>query len=101
MIGGMGLLLAALATARLTRLITSDRLTERARLWVMTRVIMWRGEESLLAYLITCPWCVSVYTGAAMAGGWYAWGGQRIFTAATAALAFSYVTGWLTARESE
>lgn len=101
MIEAMGVFLAALATARLTRLITSDKLTERPRLWLLTQVIRRRGEDSLLAYLITCTWCVSVYTGAAVAAGWYLWSDQKIFTACVAALAFSYVTGWLTARESE
>lgn len=97
----MGLLLAALATARVTRLITTDRLTERPRLWLLTLAVRWRGEESMLAYLLTCPWCVSVYAGAGMAGAWYAWGGERWFLAVTAALAFSYITGALASRESE
>lgn len=101
MIGHMTLILAALATVRITRLVTSDRLTERPRLWLLTQVIRRRGEDALLAYLITCTWCVSVYTGAAVAGAWYLWGDHRIFTACVAALAFSYVTGWLTSRESE
>lgn len=95
------IVLVALATARVTRLVTADKLTERPRLWVLTQAIRWRGEDSLLTYLLTCAWCVSVYVGAGAATLWYVAGDTRIFTACAAALAFSYVTGWLTSRESE
>lgn len=97
----ISLILAALATARVTRLVTGDKLTERPRLWALTHVVRRRGDESLLAYLITCPWCVSVYAGTGLAAGWWLWGESRWFTAAVAALAFSYATGWLASRESE
>lgn len=91
------LILAALATARITRLITSDRITEAPRGWVLRRL----DEGGLLAYLIVCNWCASVYVGAGMAGAWYAWGGHRWFAAVCAALAFSYVAGFLASREGE
>ncbi|MCL7377471.1 DUF1360 domain-containing protein [Streptomyces sp. 35G-GA-8] len=90
------LVLAALATARLTRLITADRITEAPRNWIIRRL----PRESLLSYLLVCAWCSSIYVGAGMGVAWWAWGGDRWFAAATAALAFSYVTGWLSGRES-
>lgn len=99
----ISLILAGLATARVTRLVTGDRLTERPRLWLLTQIVRRNrhGDESLAAYLVTCPWCVSVYAGAGFGAGWWLWGESRWFTAAVAALAFSYATGWLASRESE
>lgn len=89
--------LCALATARLTKLITTDRILLAPRAWLVRRL----PEHHLLAYLIVCDWCVSVYTGAAVAGAWWAWGGSTPFTAGAAALAFSYAAGFLASRESE
>jgi hypothetical protein len=89
------LLIAALATARLTRLVTTDRITQAPRHWVLMRI----DPEGLGAYLVTCDWCVSVYVGAgvaaatATAGEWWIW--------VMAGLAFSYVAGFLASKESE
>jgi hypothetical protein len=87
----------ALATARLTRLVTTDRITEAPRNWIIRRL----PRESLVSYLLVCDWCSSVYTGAAVAGAWWAWGDTMAFTAVTAALAFSYIAGFLASKESE
>lgn len=90
--------LAALATARLTRLITKDVIFEGPR----TRLIVWMPPKlDAIAYLIQCAWCTSVYVGAAVAASWWAWGDQRWYTAAVAALAFSHITGWIAAREGK
>jgi hypothetical protein len=51
------LILAVLAVARVTRLLTEDRLALAYRRWVTRRY----GEESLRAYLAHCPWCTSIY----------------------------------------
>lgn len=90
------LALAALATARLTRLLTRDVIFDAPR---NRLIIALPARLEPVAYLFTCDWCMSVYVGAAVAGGWYAWGDERWFTAVTAALAFSHITGWLAARE--
>ena len=45
----------ALATARLTRLVTTDRITEAPRNWIIRRL----PRESLLSYLLVCDWCSS------------------------------------------
>lgn len=89
--------LMALATARVTRLITRDRLFDAPRNAVLRAL----PDGHLVAYLVTCDWCVSVYTGAlAAAGG--AWTGWWPWSYAPAlALAFSYVTGYLASREGE
>lgn len=51
------LLVAALAVARLTRLLVSDKLTVGIRQWVVRK---W-GPDSMASYLIHCPWCMSVW----------------------------------------
>lgn len=91
------LIIAALATARITRLVTTDRITQAPRHWAVRRL----PRESLAAYLLVCDWCVSVYAGAGVGAAWWAWGDTRWFTAASAALAFSYLSGALLSRESE
>jgi hypothetical protein len=89
------LVLAALATARLTRLITRDEITHRARRLVLARL----DRDGLMAYLIVCDWCVSVYVGAAMAAV-CAWGPSWTVWV-MAALAFSHTAGWLASKEGE
>ena len=93
----MTLILCALATARLTRLVVEDRITLAPRAWLLRRL----PEDGMLAYLIVCPWCVSVYVGAGVGAvgglaGWWSW-----VLAPFAALAFSYVAGFLASREGE
>ncbi|MFB7936663.1 hypothetical protein [Streptomyces sp. NPDC056049] len=87
----------ALATARVTRLVTRDRILQAPRRAVLRAL----PDDSMLAYLIVCDWCVSMYTGTlAAAGGawagWWAW-----WWVPALALAFSYTTGWLASREGE
>lgn len=91
------LLVAAFATARLTRLVTTDRLTRAPRMWLLHRL---QGRE-LLSYLVVCDWCVSVYMGlvVALTG---AWAGSWPWTwALPFALTFSMVTGLLARWEDE
>lgn len=87
----------ALATARTTRLVTRDRILQAPRGAVLRAL----PDESLLAYLIVCDWCVSMYTGAlaAVGGAWAGWWAWWVVPALT--LAFSYVTGFLASREGE
>ncbi|TRV72553.1 hypothetical protein FKN01_29620 [Streptomyces sp. 130] len=84
-----------LAGARLTRLITQDRITRAPREWALRRL----PDGHLLAYLLVCSWCVSMYVGTATAASWMAWGDHWVFRGVTAALGMSYVVGWLAARE--
>lgn len=62
--------LYALATARLTLMVTTDALFEEPRLWVLNRLVPEdeHGEEipvnwarRKLAYLVTCIWCVPIW----------------------------------------
>lgn len=54
--------LAVLAVARLSRIITTDRIGLPIRRWVVSR---W-GETSLPAYFVHCPWCVSIWIATAV-----------------------------------
>lgn len=97
----LSVILAVLATARLTRLITTDVLFEDPRAWVVRKLIgpgRSRALRDKLAYLIVCDWCASMYVGAAVFGAWWAWGETMWFIWAAGALTASYVTGALTAR---
>ena len=49
--------LVALAVARFTLMVTSDRIMLSFRRWVVNRF----GDESLLAYLVHCNRCVSIW----------------------------------------
>lgn len=93
------LLLLTLATARLTRIVTRDRITEAPR----NRLVRWAvrrgGEESLLAYFVFCDWCVSLYAAAGVAGAWWAWHESAWLTWVLSALAFSYAAGYLASKE--
>lgn len=89
------LVIAALAVARLTRLVTTDRITEAPRNWVLRRL----PTESLWAYLLVCGWCMSIYM-AAVVVALLVWGPAWV-TWVLAGLAFSYVAGWLASKESE
>jgi len=89
------LIVGALATARLTRLVTTDRITQTPRGWALRKL----DPSGLLAYLIVCDWCVSAYTGGTVVGV-ILLGGQPGFWV-LAALAFSYVAGWLARGEVE
>lgn len=86
---------AALATARITRLVTTDRITQAPRSWIIKRL----NPEGLLAYLIVCDWCASVYVGAGVAA--LLWVGPAWIVWPLYALAFSYVAGYLARGETE
>ena len=53
------------------------------------------AEPPLPVYLITCPWCVSIYVGAVAAPLVYFWGSSPWLLVPALALAFSYATGFL------
>lgn len=93
--GPLTILLTMLATARITRLITTDRVTDGIRERIMSRM----GADSRTGYLIHCDWCVSVYVGIGAAYSAWAWSDQTWFRIATLALSASYAAGYLASRE--
>lgn len=58
------LMVWVLALARLTRLINADEITDPIRIWIMHKT---GGPESTASYFVKCPWCVSIWLGAATA----------------------------------
>lgn len=57
------LVVLALATARGTRLIVDDFITEPIRRWFVNRF----GEDSKVTYLVHCVFCTSIWIGFAAA----------------------------------
>jgi hypothetical protein len=82
-------LLAVLATARLTRLVARDAISDPARAWLHERGPEW------LTYLVHCPWCVSIWLGAGVAAATYNWPARWWVVIPLVALTASYVTGAL------
>lgn len=96
----------ALAVARVTRFITVDKLSENVRgrlvdaAWRRWRPAVpsngrqW-ADEPKPAYLLTCPWCASIYVAAVAAPlAWFLGDTPWLFIPALAC-AFSQVTGLL------
>lgn len=81
-------LLAVLATARLTTLLNDDVVAAPVRAWAGRR-----GDTA--AYFVGCPWCVSIYTGAAVAAATYAWHAYWPVQVGLLLLTASYLTGLL------
>jgi hypothetical protein len=80
----------AASVFRLTRLVTHDRLTERARQWILRR---WGMPAFDFA---SCPWCVSVYVAAGVVALTALVSAQWKYVAFV--LAFSAVAGLLADR---
>ncbi len=76
--------------ARLCRLVQTDTIVDRPRAWLRSRL----GDRKV-AELLWCPWCLSIWFGAAAAASWWAWGDERAWVAVTAALTVSHATGLL------
>jgi hypothetical protein len=60
----LDLLLDGLATERITRLVVDDEITADIREWV------WKNhspEDTKIGYFLTCPFCVSIWAGGAVA----------------------------------
>lgn len=113
----------ALAVARLTRMVTADKILERPRVaivkWAWRQSHSWVKAEPkdvqdkalamvmtnhadhppALAYFVFCPWCVSIWIAAGMAPVVWFWGARPGLFVPALALAFSYVTGFLATHE--
>jgi hypothetical protein len=86
------LTVGGLAVHRLTRLVTRDELLRPLRDRIADR-----NPEGRLAYLVSCPWCVSPYVAAAWA--LLAVTAPSVAAPAGAALAWSSAAGLLSAAE--
>jgi len=83
-----------LATYRLTRLIMRDEITEPIRNEVWRRL---PPERSHAGYLLTCEWCLSIWTASALQISRII--APKTTRAVESVLAFSAITGLLTAHE--
>jgi hypothetical protein len=83
------------AVARLTRLITADKITEPIRNRLYAR---W-GEESKRAYLIGCDFCCSVYIAPPVAAVVVIWPDNRAVLAGILALTASQAAGMIAKHE--
>lgn len=83
----LDLAVVVLATARLTRLVTSDYLTDPPRVWLQRRL------PEKLAYLLGCPWCASVWVAAPVAWVVVEHGHRTWVLVPLVALGASHLTG--------
>lgn len=81
----------ALAVHRLTKLVIDDKITEDLR----NKWFEHFGEphETKMGYLITCPWCASIWLGIGVVAARTI--APRAWRPLAYALAFSSVTGWI------
>jgi hypothetical protein len=77
-----------LASWRLGRLLAVDEITRPLR----HRVIL-RNPDGKLAYLVTCPWCVSIWTAPALVVGPVFWPDNRWLMFVNVCLAASLAAG--------
>lgn len=89
------LLVDALACHRLTRLVTEDVIFNKWRAKIYEK---WPPTEDKWSYVLTCPWCASVW----LAGGIVAARSlfPKAWTPAAKLLALSSLTGLVMERES-
>jgi hypothetical protein len=86
-------LLALGAAARITLLVVADEITKplRERIWERPRVELDHG----IGYLLTCPWCASIWVAPPVLASGLAWGDGWGWQLAAGSLAVSFVVGWL------
>lgn len=82
-------LLTILFVWRVTRLLVADQILKPVR----DRIVLRLGPDQWFAYLITCPWCTSVWVGAGTAVAAYWWADTRWWFIMVLAGAASLVTG--------
>lgn len=87
------LIILALATTRITMLITTDTITQplRERIWRR-----YPPESSRYGYLISCNWCSSIYAATAVVSMYRIFEKPTLFVCAI--LALSTVAGFLANR---
>lgn len=85
------LVLTIFSVARVTRMITTDKIFEVPRDWILDRV----NPLGMITYMLGCPWCISVYAGSGLAFVMYRYGTEPYVTVPAIALTASYITGWL------
>lgn len=82
-------ILALGSTCRITRFVVKDTLAAGFRIWVADHF----GEESKLAYLVTCSWCTSIWVAGGVAPLAYHLGESPWVQVPAVALTLSYLSG--------
>jgi uncharacterized protein DUF1360 len=90
----ISLIVGALAVTRITRFLVEDKLALAYRQFFVRKF----GKESLVAYLIHCPWCTSFWVAIPIMIAVTLWPNQWVL-AALAPWAGSMVAGLLLDRE--
>lgn len=85
----------ALAVARITLIIVDDDILERPRRAIVKKFAPGEKDEHPIATLVTCPWCMSVWVGCALAPLVYYHYGHPLVYMGGLALAASQVTGMI------
>lgn len=89
------LLLVAMSTYRLTRLVTADKIADPIRDWAAGRRASWPG------YLATCDWCLSIWVAPWPTVAAIVWPDNRAIFAGLVALTASAATGLISALEQK
>lgn len=90
----LALVIYFMAVARFTGLVTVDVLTEPIRDWIVVRLDDAPGSlGERIAYLITCPWCASIWISAFAAPMIYNWGSSPWLLVPALGLALSFFSG--------
>ena len=84
----LDVVLDALATYRITRLVVEDEITAQLRDMLWDR---YDPSDTKIGYLVTCPWCVSFWAGLGVVAVRAA--APRQWSAMAQALAFSAAAG--------
>ena len=85
----------ALAIARVTGLITVDEITRPLRDGVLRRLDEGRRVDLSIGYLITCPWCASIWVALVAVPLALLWGTSEWLLAPALVMAASQVAGML------
>ena len=85
--------------ARITRVLTVDRITYPIR----ARIVVRLGPDHPLAYFVTCPWCIGLWVAAGVGAAAYFWSDTRwwlcVALAGTASLAAGLIIQYTTGDE--
>lgn len=84
-----------LACARLTGLIVKDEVFGTPRRAAITALVKRRGDSSLLAYMLTCQWCMSIWVAVPVTAAWWLAPDNPWLLIPAAFLAMSQLTGMM------
>jgi len=88
------LVLTVFASARLTRLVTFDKISAGLRAWTIRHA---KDPDKGIAILSRCSWCMGIWISAAVTAAAFAFRGQPWFVWPALALTAAQITGMITA----